>query len=487
MRPGVYVTESVLATPTQTFSPTAAAGAMVAPLPSGPNIPTLITSWYQFSRIFGPLNNSYEATFAANLFFRTGGRELYVVRATRPSAVIAEAEILSSTDEVWGTFSAKSPGAYGNNLRVRVRKNAADLYDIFVLQEAGESGVTADDTVLESYMNLDFGTFGSSEITSTINIRSQWVNFTWATSEEELSLPTTISVVPLTGGTDGTPTEAFNYTAALTALGQIDRTFVLFSPGETASGVVSAMVAFAEDNKGFYVVDTPADETPADAVDFAGGVGTTTHAAVYYPYLWIADQTSRSRSALRKVAPSGAVAGMILNTDATAGVFKPPAGVTATLPGVVALERTLAPADLDLLNNDTTPVNAIRIVAGVGPVVMGARTLNQARSTRYVNIRRSMLFLDRELRSMLEFALFKNAGPALWSEMNTVVNSYLESFWSLGGLRGNEREQAFYVKIDNENNTLEDIMSGVVNVEIGVALQYPAEFIKIQLTQTTAA
>lgn len=487
MRPGVYVTESVLATPTQTFSPTAAAGAMVAPLPSGPNIPTLITSWYQFSRIFGPLNGAYEATFAANMFFRTGGRELFVVRATRPSAVVADVDVLSSTDDVWGTFSAKSPGAYGNSIRIRVRKNAADLYDISVLQEAGEEGVTADDIVLESYTNLDFGTFGSSEITSTINIRSQWVNFTWATSSEALTLPSTISTLPLTGGTDGTASEAFNYTAALSALGQIDRTFVLFSPGQTNAGVISAMVAFAEDNKGFYVVDTPANEVPADAVDFAGSVGATTHAAVYYPHLWIADQTSRSRSALRKVAPSGAVAGMILNTDATTGVFKPPAGVTATLPGVVALERTLTPAELDLLNNDTTPVNAIRVVAGVGPVVMGARTLNQARSTRYINIRRSMLFLDRELRSMLEFALFKNAGPALWSEMRTVVNSYLESFWSLGGLRGGTREQAFYVKIDNENNSLEDIMSGVVNVEIGVALQYPAEFIKIQLTQTTAA
>jgi len=487
MRPGVYVTESVLPTPTPTFSPTASAGAMVAPLPSGPNSPTLVTSWYQFSRIFGPLNGSYEATFAANMFFRTGGRELYVVRATRPSAVIAEVDVLASSGDTWGTFSAKSPGEYGNTLRVRIRKNAANLYDIQILQEAGEAGETADDTVLESYSNLDFGTFGAAEIPNTINVRSQWVNFAWATAEGSLTLPSTISVLPLTGGTDGNEAEAYNYTAALSALAQIDRTFVVFAPGQTTEGVVSALVAFAEENKGFYVADTPADLSASGAVDHAELVGTTTHAAVYYPHLWIADQTSRSRSALRKVAPSGAVAGMILNTDATVGVFKAPAGVTATLPGAIALERTLTPAELDLLNNDTTPVNAIRVVAGVGPVVMGARTLNQARATRYINIRRSMLFLDRELRAMLEFALFKNAGPALWSEMRTVVTSYLESFWSLGGLRGSSREQAFYVKIDEDNNSLDDIMSGVVNVEVGVALQYPAEFIKIQLTQTTAA
>lgn len=486
MRPGVYVTESVLSTPTQTFSPTAAAGALVAPLPSGPNIPTLVTSWYQFSRVFGPLNVDYEATFAANMFFRTGGRELYVVRATRPSAVTADVDVLASNDEVYGTFSAKSPGAYGNNLRITVTKNTADLYDIQILQEAGVNNDVSDDTVLESFFNLDFGTLGSGEITSTINVRSQYVNFTWG-SGSSLTLPSSIATLSLTGGSDGTVTEEYDYTSALEALGQVDRTFVIFSPGQTDTSVVSAMVSFAESSKSFLVVDTPADISASEAATFAGTVGTTSYAGVYYPHLWIPDSTSRSRSALRKVAPSGAVAGMILNTDATVGVFKAPAGVTSALPGVVSLEKTLTSAELDVLNNDVSPVNAIRVITGTGPAVMGARTLNQAQSTRYVNIRRSMLYLDRELRSMLEFALFKNAGPTLWSEMTTIVSSFLESFWSLGGLRGATRDQAFYVKIDEENNSLDDIMSGIVNVEVGVALQYPAEFIKINLTQVTAA
>lgn len=486
MRPGVYVTESVLPTPTPTFSPTAAAGAMVAPLPSGPTTPTLITSWYQFSQIFGPLNKNYEATFAVNMFFRAGGRELYITRATRPSSEVASVDVLTTADETWGTFTAKSAGAYGNDLRVQITKNAADLYDIFLLKEAGVAGDASDDTILESYRDLDFGTHGSVEIPNTINVRSQYLNFTWADTPTAL-LPSTVAVLPLTGGSDGTVGEDYDYATALDQLKNVDRTFVLFAPGNTDSTVVSAMVAFAENYDSFYVADTPADTTPADAVTYAGTVGTTSHTAVYYPYMWIPDQTSRSRSALYKVAPSGAIAGLILNTDATVGVFKAPAGTSTVLPGVVALERSLTSAELDALNNDSFPVNALRVIAGVGPVVMGARTLNQASATRYVNIRRSMMFLNRELRFMLQFALFKNAGPTLWSEMSTVLNSYLESFWSVGGLRGATRDQAFYVKIDGENNSIEDIMSGVVNVEVGVALQYPAEFIKIKLTQTTAA
>ena len=489
MRPGIFVTETVLPTPTPTFSPATAAGAMIASLPSGPNVPTLITSWYQFSRVFGPLDGSYDSTFAANLFFRSGGRELYVVRAIRASAVTADVEVLSSTDVTWGTFSAKSPGAYGNNIRVRILKNAANLYDFTILQEAGSSSSSTDDYVLETYTNLDFGRFGAVEVTNTINFRSSYVNFAWdADGTSSLTLDPNLNIVlPLTGGSDGTASQEPDYISALEMLAEIDRTFVVFAPDNTSLSLTSAAVSFCEDNKSFFVAETPADLTAAEAVEHAETVGVSNHAAVYYPHLWIADATSRSRSAIKKIGPSGSVAGMILNTDATSGVFKAPAGTTATLPGVIAMERQLTATELDLLNNDSFPVNAIRALAGVGPVVMGARTLNQANAARYVNIRRTMVFLDREFKSMLEFALFKNAGSALWSEMNTVATAYLESFWGLGGLRGATRDQAFYVKIDGENNSIEDIMNGIVNVEIGVALQFPAEFIKIQLTQTTAA
>jgi phage tail sheath protein FI len=41
------------------------------------------------------------------------------------------------------------------------------------------------------------------------------------------------------------------------------------------------------------------------------------------------------------------------------------------------------------------------------------------------------------------------------------------------------------VKVDSSTTTGSDIASGKVNVEIGVALEYPAEFIVIKLGQIT--
>ena len=486
-RPAVTVSESVLATPVAAQAPVAAAGALVAPLPSGPTSPVLVTSWYAFSRLFGDLNRSHPATFHANMFFKAGGRELYVSRVVKSSAAAAYVTLLDQGGEdPYITFTAKAKGAYGNNLRIQVTANSAGLYDINVLQEVGGTSSSAsDDVVLETFTNVNLADALNQEVVDIFAVQSQFIDATWPSNPTTLPvIPSSISLLPLTGGSDGT-TGSLDYTTAIDNLKQVERTFVVFGAGTTDSSVVSALTSFAEDTKSFAVFDTAAGITASAAVTYAGTVGTTTYAAVYYPHLWVPDTTSRSRDAVIKIGPSGAVAGLILGTDATTGVFKAPAGIDANLPGVVAVEKTLTSAELDALNNDASPVNAIRIIPGLGASVMGGRTLDQGASTRYVNIRRSLSFLDAEMRRRLEFAIFRNNDPALRNQIRTTLDAFLRGFYLAGGLRGNTTDQAYYIKCDAENNTFNDIANGIVNVEVGVSLQYPAEFIKVKLTQKT--
>lgn len=491
-RPGVYVTESVLPTPVANAAPSVAAGALVAELPSGPTDPILVNSWYAFTRIFGNLNRDYLATFAANMFFRAGGRELYVARVVRDDALAASASILgdgvdvdSTLDDPFLTFTAKSVGSYGNQLRVTVVENAAGLHDITVLQEAGVEGDSDDDTILETFRNLTL-VHGNQELLDVLNVQSRFISAEWG-ADATTSLPGTIPTLSLSGGTDGTTEGALDYESALDSLANLNRLLVLFSPGNTDETIISAMVAFAESNRSFVVVDTPENLSVAGAVTYAGTLGSTNHAAVYAPHLWVPDPTSKSRDAIVKVPPSGAVAGVYLATDASQGVFKAPAGTGATVSGVVAVERNYTADELDALNSDTTPVNAIRIVPGVGPAVMGARTLNQSAATRYVNVRRSLSFLNKEMTERLAFALFRNNDSRLWGASRTVLDNFLRGFYLAGGLRGANLSDAYYIKIDAENNTADDRANGIMNVEVGVALQYPAEFIKIKLTQRTQA
>jgi hypothetical protein len=189
---------------------------------------------------------------------------------------------------------------------------------------------------------------------------------------------------------------------------------------------------------------------------------------------------------VRLVGPAGSVAGVYLATDAAVGPFKSPAGLRAGISTAVATERLLAPVDLDSLNSGTAPVNAIRNLPGANVVIMGARTLLQdGTANRYVATRRSLLFLKSQLKSTTRFAIFENNDETLWSRVRTAVSVLLNDYRNQGGLRGENPSDSFYVICDATNNSAASIAQGIVNIEVGVALEYPAEFIQINLTQTT--
>jgi phage tail sheath protein FI len=71
----------------------------------------------------------------------------------------------------------------------------------------------------------------------------------------------------------------------------------------------------------------------------------------------------------------------------------------------------------------------------------------------------------------------------LWSRLDSTVRSFLTDFWQQGGLVGSSPADAFFVKCDDENNTPLTVDNGEVIIEVGVALQRPAEFVVIRISQ----
>ena len=288
----------------------------------------------------------------------------------------------------------------------------------------------------------------------------------------------------------------------------IDQPLVFFLPDVTvklngwgnSKWVINALIDWvdspATNGRHFVVVDTAADVSPDIVLGNAGDLTESSRAAVYYPHFYIKDPVGRSGSAIRKVGPSGAVAGQYLATDRKIGPFKAPAGIDTKLYDAIALERAFSPAELDALNSGVTTsgirngknvVNAIRNLPGAGIVIMGARTLKQdGTANRYINMRRSLTFIEKRLNDLAQFAVFENNTEKLWARLTTVLGSFLNDYRNQGGLRGTTLEQSFYIKCDDENNTPASIAAGEVHVEIGVALEYPAEFVVINLSQKTA-
>ena len=493
-RPGVYISERLLPAPLPGGVTANAAGAVVAPLAQGPEAVTLVSSWYEFTKNFGGYNASYPATFQVGSFFANGGRELYVKRLLADDADAATVNLLTSGSLVVATVTSKNAGADGNNLSVVVTAGSvSSTYTLTLYKESGVANDIADDILLERYDNVVFDDPTSSDYAETvINLVSP--NITISSSASGVPVSTTY---PLTGGSNGTAPVAADYTdykgtgsAVFEDFATFDRPFVFFLPAVAGIAddveVIDAATSWSESNNGFVVVDTEAGLTVAQAVSFAGSLTDTSNAAVYYPHVYIADPLGRGAGALRKIGPAGAVVGLYLATDASRGVFKAPAGIGSAIQGIVSVEKSFSSTELDTMNASTSPVNPIRQIPGAGLSVMGARTLKQdGTANKYVNMRRSLIYIRKNIKNLTEFAIFENNEEKLWAQIRTVLNVFLGEYKNQGGLRGTTPAQAYFVKCDAENNSAQQIANGEVHIQVGVALQYPAEFIVIDLSQKT--
>ena len=496
-RPGVYISERLLPPVLPSGVTANAAGAVVAPFAQGPETVTLVNSWYEFTKYFGGYNASYPATFQIGSFFSNGGRELYVQRLLAANAVAASRNLTDGGGATAATVTSKNAGTDGNNLRVVLTAGeVASTYTLTLYKESGVANDISDDILLEQYSNIVFDDSASSDYAPTvINIISPNISVSVAGGYAGASI--TLATYPLTSGSNGTATASTDYTAykagspVFDRFTSLDRPLVMFLPvaNALASGTVAvfdAATSWAEDNNGFVVIGTDPDLTVANAVSFAGSLTDTSNAAVYYPNIFISDPLGRSTGALRKIEPTGAVVGLYLSTDASRGVFKAPAGISTPVLGIVSVEKTFTSTELDTMNASTSPVNPIRQIPGAGLSVMGARTLKQdGTANKYVNMRRSLIYIRKNLKNLTEFALFENNDERLWARINTTLGSFLNEYRNQGGLRGATASQAYFVKCDAENNSDADIANGEVHIQVGVALQYPAEFIVIDLSQKT--
>lgn len=504
--PGVYVNELPLTVTTNAFGYSAnAAGAVIAQFEKGPTVITRVTSYSQFEDVFGSLNGSFPATYSVRMFFNNGGTDLYVRRVVAADAPQAEVNLLDTDGATIGTVKAKYKGNNTTKLSVMLDNlttlNSKDYYDFHVYFDDGTNVVEIERWNAVSFDQPD----SSSYIKTILELRSNHVFIDGTldpiTVGEKMVQSTSY---PLTGVESTTPLTNLDYTGDLTDVGTVasfdtfndfnvvDQPLVMFLPdvnkffptAADAQYVFNSLIAWTDVyTSRFIIIDTPADDTVASATSFAQDLDNTSRAAVYYPHVFIKD-TAVGGSAIRKINPSGAVAGLYLFNDRRSGPYKTPAGITAKIQDAIALEKLLTNADLDTLNSGNYPINAIRNVPGAGIVVMGGRTLKQdGTANRYISMRRSLIYIEKSLSDLTQFALFESNSEALWARITTTLSAFLNTYRNQGGLRGANPEDAFFVKCDAENNSAQSIANGVVNIDVGVALEYPGEFVVINLTQ----
>ncbi len=487
--PGVYIQEQALPNLIEGSS-RAFQAAFLGTSAQGPTTPTLIESWTTYQRLFGGFPTAQQAAtelpYAVFNYFANGGRSCWVSRVVGTGAATSTLALVdrAATSQNTLAVSARSPGAWGNQLYVEIkdRDSAAGRFDLIVYL-----GGTTDSYVVERFTDLSIDSADTNWALGRVNSVSNGSQYiTVANSGSGTAFPNNapkvISPTVLSSGAAGSVPNNAQVQAAISGFDDVTGPILLNLPGNGTTAVINSAITYAEQRGDVFVlVDSPVGSDVSAVVSYTSGLSpASSYAAVYYPWVYMVDPTGGS-GALRLTPPGSAVAGVIVTTDASRGPFKAPAGTQALLSGAVQLERKLTDADLGTLN--TSHVNAIRNLPGTGIAVMGARTLKKTSIDRYIPARRSLIYLRERFKDVTAFAAFEPNDQALWSSMAVRLAQVCSEYWRIGGLRGSTANEAYFVKCDAELNTPAVVASGEVRAQVGVALQAPAEFVVITIGQ----
>jgi uncharacterized protein len=519
-RPGVYVDESSFPTYVSA-TPGTAAACFVGPCARGPLTPTRVNSWREFTSNFGGFETAYPPSLlhlAVYCFFSAGGTSATIIRAVRtdasgPTLASTIFDDQATTPQPSLQITSANPGAWSNNIYIdilpgTIKDPTTQAIQSFTIQVKYLGSTPSN--VVEQWQNLSMVPGSTNmgqnnyapDIVNNPYTGSKFIQLvdkgmgnttpTPPPANNPKSTPATTQLgTPVTGdppanaqsATDGSPITFQDQQTALELLDAYpDQPFVINMPGLTTGSDITSVVGYAEARgNAFVVVDCPPGFSPQSMVSFAQALSASAQAAIYYPQVQISDPYSSVPGVTRMVAPGGFIVGQYIATDAKRGVQKAPAGLGNSLLGAYGLETTLTNDDQGLLTQAN--VNCLISVPGSGVVIWGARTLSPYLVTRYVPVERTLIYLSTQLTAMTKFAVFEPNDWVLWNMITSVLSQFLTSFWQSGGLSGTSIAEAFYVTCDQSINTPSSIQQGIVNVEVGVALQYPAEFVVIAIGQ----
>jgi uncharacterized protein len=449
---------------------------------------------------------------ANGLYMLTGGNDGNGINV--PGAAAAAVTINAPASTTAGfTFSAQNPGVWGNLLAIGATAQAGDTTNTRFSLNVVAMNASGALSVVENFNNLSVNASDPFYVVTVLNSDSNYVSVA-AVGTPTAALnspfpPTGAAATPfksppfLTGGSDGVvldPTQdnaggglfktALNSdgsgTGGVHLLDIVPIFNLLCIPGEADPTTISNLQGYCHTERAFYIVDCA---QTASFASLQGGPDShitganSINSALYFPWINAPDSLLQGRT--RPFPPCGFVAGLYATTDATRGVWKAPAGIDASLTGESGLTTVLTDAQNGTLNPQA--VNCLRNFSVYGDVIWGARTLqgnDQAGSQwKYVPIRRLALFLESSLFDGTQWVVFEPNDETLWGQVRLNIGSFMQGLFLQGAFQGTTPQQAYFVKCDAENNPQSSIDLGIVNILVGFAPLYPAEFVVIQIEQ----
>lgn len=188
--------------------------------------------------------------------------------------------------------------------------------------------------------------------------------------------------------------------------------------------------------------------------------------------------------------PSSAMAGVYTLVDNSEGVWMSPAN--RNINSVIAPTVTINNDQQASLNVDALAgksINAIRSFFGRGPaIIWGARTLDgNSQDWRYINVRRTMIMIEQSVANAAFQLVFEPNDASTWNSCESMISNFLHNLWAEGALQGATPAAAYSVSVGlGKTMTPQDVLDGIMRVQVKLAIVRPAEFIIITYEQKMA-
>ena len=522
--PGVYVTESLLSpTPVNPVTSPSVAGFAGEHWRGPVGVAIQCNRWQDFVNYYGGFNTAATPVltnswlpYAVYEFFNNGGTQCYINRiaASGTPGVAASLTLkdgaatpqntLKLTAGFLGVSTTTNPnvGTWGNSLYAQVTiptGSVAGTFNLTIFYGGNGPG-----NVVEQWNNLNMTASSPRYAPTVINSASSgslWVVATdlFSATASPLNSPGLAGPTQFTGGVDTTSPSSSDRVAAWTlgnaacAFDVVPGVLNMNAPGETTTAVLTQATTYAGGGTSgrpysFLVIDPVQGASVASAVTYIQGLqalNNSSYVSVYYPWLVAVNPASSALQATITMPPGGFVLGQMSSTDTATGPWYAPAGTTTNFNGVVSTERALTPANIGSLNNAN--VNTLKTLPNGQVIIWGARTMLTQNTDVYVPIRRTLNYIEAQLANLLQFAVFQPNNSLLWATITSACDQFLGSIASRNAFQGTTQSQQYFVVCNSTNNTPTTIQQGIVNTTIGIALNYPAEFIQLNVQQFQAS
>lgn len=508
--PGVYVEEIPSGVRTITGVSTSIT-AFIGVANRGPTDKAVrIFSFSDYESTFGGLEESSMMSYAVQHFFLNGGGEALIVRIVKGDAAASKIDLGGLK------LRAANKGDWGNSLRAitdfqtqdqMLDKEGENRQFNLTIQEVEKKKTLAGEKIKvlrsESFKNLphpgkytDENKKKAREQLARALGNSLLVRFDsgdLVTEQEEPFIATENS------GSNGLAVEPSDAMDGLDHLKRVDLFNILCIPplqrepedfDATKWGdLLTSAITLCENERAILIVDPLADWTDAKTAlekSEDGDFLRSKNSVCYFPSVKISDPLRDGT--LQEFAPCGVMAGVIARTDVTRGVWKAPAGLDdGKLRGVQELAAPMSNEENGKLNQ--LGINCLRSFPVVGNVAWGARTLMGAdllaSEWKYLPVRRLALYLEESLYRGTQWAVFEPNDEPLWAQLRLNIGAFMQNLFRQGAFQGQSPKEAYFVKVDKETTTQNDINLGIVNIVVGFAPLKPAEFVVLKFQQMT--